>query len=241
MHLQLLFLSRSQTFYKEEQTTDGAGWRRHNRFHTVPLKTALLHKAKSPGWIVYWASLGGPLTHPLKNKLHSLIPTGITCLCFLVSSSHHVLSHTVCYADSIGIFAVNSKRKKTWTFPQAARISPQLPFKTNMFLMVASIRSHSPLLVSPTVPHPTPSKELCFVVWFLRHRNWKCCLLLTHHHESSITDIYLANTSLGFTQHLETTYLPCYILQSMTPLLFPIYYLFFPCHHVKKSLFSGLA
>lgn len=104
-----------------------------------------------------------------------------------------------------------------------------------------SFRSHSPLLVSLAGLHPTPSKELCYVVWFLRHRNWNCCLLLTHHHESSITDIYLANISLGFTQHLQTTYLPCYILHSMTPLLFSIYYLFISCHHLKKSLFSGLA
>lgn len=154
----------------------------------------------------------------------------------------------MCYADSIEIFAVNSKKKKTWTFPKAAHISPQLPFKSvfiekqtcsswslQMVLQFyISFRSQSPLLVSPTVPHPTPSKELCYVVWLLRHRNWKCCLLLTPHHESSIADIYLANTSLGVTQHLETTCLPCYTLHSMTPLLFSIYYLFFPCHHVKS-------
>lgn len=155
----------------------------------------------------------------------------------------------MCYADSIEIFAVNSKKKKkTWTFPKAAHISPQLPFKSvfiekqtcsswslQMVLQFyISFRSQSPLLVSPTVPHPRPSKELCYVVWLLRHRNWKCCLLLTLHHEFSIADIYLANTSLGVTQHLETTCLPCYTLHSMTPLLFSIYYLFFPCHHVKS-------
>lgn len=154
----------------------------------------------------------------------------------------------MCYADSIEIFAVNSKKKKKLglspkqhTFRHSCLLNqfllrnkhvPHGRFKWSFSSIC--FRSQSPLLVSPTVPHPTPSKELCYIVWLLRHRNWKCCLLLTLHHESSIADIYLANTSLGVTQHLETTCLPCYTLHSMTPLLFSIYYLFFPCHHVKS-------